>query len=223
MSAKKKAEPAPEPSKNDPNALTVSRQGAETSAEALAHAALHPTIQAALTLKHYNKGFGVLSLDTLMGDLKAECEAASSGNLKRAEGILIAQAHTLDAIFNNLARRAALNMGEYINAAETYMRLALKAQAQNRATLETLAAIKNPQPVAFVRQANIAHGPQQVNNAPTPVPETSRAWESENQPNRLLEQQHGERLDTRTARATSGPDLAMATLEEIHRPEVRRR
>jgi hypothetical protein len=37
--------------------------------------------------------------------------------------------------------------------------LALKAQSQCRATLETLAAIKNPQPVAFVRQANIAHGP----------------------------------------------------------------
>lgn len=33
-----------------------------------------------------------------------------------------------------------------------------------RATIETLAEIKNPRAVAFVTQANIAHGPQQVNN-----------------------------------------------------------
>jgi hypothetical protein len=43
---------------------------------------------------------------------------------------------------------------------EAYLRLGLKAQSQSRATLETLSRIKNPQPVAFVRQANIAHGPQ---------------------------------------------------------------
>jgi hypothetical protein len=55
-------------------------------------------------------------------------------------------------------------MGEYVNAAETYMRLALKAQSQCRTTLETLAGIKNPASVTFVRQANVAHGPQQVNN-----------------------------------------------------------
>jgi hypothetical protein len=73
------------------------------------------------------------------------------------------QAHTLNAIFNDLARKAAKS--EYINQMESHLRLALKAQGQCRATLETLAAIKNPQPVAFVRQANIAHGPQQVNNS----------------------------------------------------------
>lgn len=50
-------------------------------------------------------------------------------------------------------------MGEYLNATDTYLRLALKAQAQCRATLQTLAEIKNPRPVAFVKQANIAHGP----------------------------------------------------------------
>jgi hypothetical protein len=47
------------------------------------------------------------------------------------------------------------------------MRLALKAQSQCRATIETLAEIKNPQPVAFVQQADVAHGPQQINNGPT--------------------------------------------------------
>ena len=69
----------------------------------------------------------------------------------------------------------------------------IKAQSQCRATLETLAAVKNPQPVAFVQQANIAHGPQQVNNG---AAEASRAGKIENQPNKVLKHRHGERLDS---------------------------
>jgi hypothetical protein len=131
--------------------------------------------------------------------------------------MLVAQAHTLEAIFHELAKRSALNMGEYVNAAETYMRLALKAQSQCRATIETLALIKNPSPVTFVRQANVAHGPQQVNNGPPPMSgEASRARELKNQPNELLEQQHGERLDDRAAQATIGADSALETVGEIH-------
>jgi hypothetical protein len=45
---------------------------------------------------------------------------------------------------------------------EVRLRLALKAQTQCRATVETLATMKNP--VVFAKQANIAHGPQQINN-----------------------------------------------------------
>jgi hypothetical protein len=40
--------------------------------------------------------------------------------------------------------------------------LALKAQSQCRATLETLTTIKSP-PVLFAKQENIAAGPEQVN------------------------------------------------------------
>jgi len=69
------------------------------------------------------------------------------------------------------------------------MRLAFKAQAQCRATLETLAVLKNP-PV-FTRQANIAA--QQVVNNGTMVT-GSRAGNSEDAQNKLLEA-HGERLD----------------------------
>jgi hypothetical protein len=74
--------------------------------------------------------------------------------------------HTLDTIFNELARRCQANVcGGYLDAAERYLRLALKAQSQCRANIETFAEIKNPKPLAFVQQANIASGPQQVNNA----------------------------------------------------------
>jgi hypothetical protein len=43
--------------------------------------------------------------------------------------MLTAQAQTLDAIYANLALRSAMNLGEYLNAAVTYMRLALEAPA----------------------------------------------------------------------------------------------
>ncbi len=76
--------------------------------------------------------------------------------------MLASQAHTLDAIFNNLARRA-IN-AECLNQFEQYLKLGLRAQSQCRATWEALSAIKNPPVMGYVRQANIAHGPQQVNN-----------------------------------------------------------
>jgi hypothetical protein len=67
----------------------------------------------------------------------------------------------LNGLFANLAHRARTT--EYTDKLDRYLRLALKAQGQCRATLETLAAIKNP-PTVIARQANFAHGPQQVNN-----------------------------------------------------------
>jgi len=144
----------------DPKALRILQQRTETPADALAHTLLQPTVQAGCTLMEFNKGFGEMAINTLVTDLSKQCDLASEGDLARGEALLMAQAHTLDALFNNLARRAAANIGEYMNAADTYLRLALRAQAQCRATLETLAIIKNPQPVAFVRQGNIANGPQ---------------------------------------------------------------
>jgi hypothetical protein len=80
-----------------------------------------------------------------------------------------------------------------------FRKLALKAQSQCRATLETLAAIKHPQPITFVRQANVAHGPQQVNNSTPSTAESTRARELENAPNELLEQHGNQRLDAREA------------------------
>jgi hypothetical protein len=93
------------------------------------------------------------------------------------------------------------------------------AQGQCRATLETLAVIKNP-PVVFAKQANIAHGPQQVNNNSADI---ARASESEKPQTQLLEQQHGERLDTGTASAASDSYQTVDTVEAIHRPAQRRR
>lgn len=129
----------------------------------------------AFSVVKFGKGtFGELSLADCVGALKDTIKSVNGGDLSSAETMLAAQAAALNAIFGELARRASLNMGEHLNATEAYMRMALKAQGQCRATLETLAAIKNP-PVVFARQANISHGPQQVNNGPAPAFRESRA------------------------------------------------
>jgi hypothetical protein len=195
------------------NVLEVKTQDGEASNAMLARTVLRPSVRAAVTAQAYSRQFGNLELTALVDELTAQNSAACRGELSRAEAMLMSQASTLEAIFHELARRAALNMREYIGAAETYLRLGLKAQSQCRATLETLAAIKNPSPVTFVKQANVAHGPQQVNNGTTPASEPSRARESEIQPNKLLEQQHGDRLDTGASRTAISADSSLEAVE----------
>ena len=84
--------------------------------------------------------------------------------------------------------------------------LALKAQAQCRATLEALAEIKNPRPVSFVKQANIANGPQQVNNGSTHAGTHAHAEKSTGTKNELLEHQHGNYLDAGAQGTAGGAD-----------------
>jgi hypothetical protein len=217
MKTKKKTGQAVQKAMEDPKALRVEQQPTETSADAMAHASLRPTVQAALTLMDYNKAFGEMSINTLVADLGKQCELASGGDLRRTEALLVAQAHSLDAIFHKLARKATHS--EYLNQLDVHLRLALKAQSQCRATLETLAEIKNPMSGAYVRQANIAAGHQQVNNGATP-PATTRARETENLQSKLLETQDGERLDPSTQSTTGGLNSSLETVAAINRPKV---
>src|SRR4029453_2242161 len=99
------------------------------------------------------------------------------------------------------------------------LRIGLRAQSQCRATSETLAALKNPASVAFVRQANIAHGPQQVNNS-THAP--SRPRENEITPNKLSGGSDELLPDTRTSAAAGGINPRVEAVEEIDGAKVRR-
>ena len=205
------------------NQLNVTSEPNEPPAALIARTALRPTVNAAVTASLFLRSLHQdLDLSELVTELSNQCATATAGNLARAEGMLMAQAHTLDAIFGSLARRAALNMGEHLDAADRYMRLALKAQSQCRAALETLATIKNP-PVVFARQANISHGPQQVNNdSATSTHAGARAREIQSEPIKQLEQTYEQRLDTGTAGAAIGSDPALASVGEIDRAKVGR-
>ena len=183
----------------------------------LAGCALFPELNAAAIVEVFNV-VGKPDYIAMIDVLQKRADALIGGDMKNLERMLWAQAHALDAMFASLARRAKLqeNLAPY----DMHMKFALRAQSQCRATLETLAAIKNP-PVVFAKQANIAHGPQQVNNGiAQPV---ARTEEKTIEQSELLEHDHGQRLDTGTTGAASRTDPAMATVEAIHRPAQRRR
>ena len=93
--------------------------------------------------------------------LQRKAETAVTGELKFATEILTAQANSLDAMFAEFARRAALNMGDYINATESYSRIALKAQANCRATLEALIKLHQPREQT-VKHVHVNEGAQAV-------------------------------------------------------------
>ncbi len=170
-------------------------------------------VLAALVQEKFTKRFGELDINTLLESLIAEGKSVKNGNLESTERMLLLQANTLNTIFNSLACRAAHS--EHMPHYEMHMRLAFKAQSQCRATLETLAAIKNPPHVAFVKQANIGHN-QQINNNSPPI-SSSRARENKNQQNQLLENDHGERVDTGAASKAIHADQELAAMVKINR------
>ena len=117
--------------------------------------------------------------------------------------MLISQATALQTIFTSLARKA--HSQTYQKHYEAFLGLALKAQAQSRATITALVDLKYPRQATYVKQANIAHGAQQVNNGATDTKvrdnqSLTHAIENQNTQNKLLEAndgQEGIRMDVR--------------------------
>jgi len=144
----------------------------------------------------------------LFDALRAKVNAAEPNDLRDVDGLFDGSGRGPEFDVRRVVQLARKNLVDHFDGTERLMRLGLKAQSQSRATLETLATIKNPTTV-FARQANVAHGPQQVNNlvavaSPTLAPH-ARAGELETAPNKLLEA-HGERLDVGAASATGRSD-----------------
>lgn len=160
-------------------------------------------------------------LDTpaILEALRGHAATVNRGNLEHVEVMLMSQATALQSLFARLAERgmACNDSGPF----EINMRIALRAQSQCRAALETLAAIKNPQPVAFVRQANIANGPQQVNNGPSPA-EPSRPRENENQQSKLSGGGNELLPDSRASALAGRIDSPMGAVGKIDRAEIPR-
>jgi hypothetical protein len=150
-----------------------------------------------------------MDVPSLIEELRQDAAAVNRGDLSQAEAMLINQATALQTLFGRLSELGLA--AEYLNQFETYMRMALRAQAQCTRTLEVLSALKNP-PVVIAKQANVTTGPQQ-NNFGVP----SRTRETEIKPTELLEAIDGERLDTGTAAEAVGSDPALATVDAQHR------
>jgi hypothetical protein len=205
------------------NALVIEKAENTSEDEALARAVMDGISSNAITINAFTEGaFGETSLMACIGVLKDRVRAMQKGDLREAETLLVSQANALNVIFAELARRSALVMGERQDASERYLRLALKAQNQCRTTVETLAAMKNP-PMIFAKQANIAHGHQQVNNCDTAAVSHARAGKNKIKQNELLEVQHGgEKVDFGATGEPVRVGSAMEALGEVHRcPYIR--
>jgi hypothetical protein len=197
--------------------LSLDGKKGESIDSVAAQAAINPSIAAAKTIMQFStQGFDEVDITTLVEKLTEQTNATNRNDLDSLEAMLTAQAHALDAIFNKMALSAAANMGEYLAATDTFLKLGLRAQSQCRSTIEAISAIKNPPMMGYVKQANIAQGHQQVNNAP-------HAREKQNPQNKLLEKQNGKRLDTSTASKAIEEDSAMETVGAINRAKDTRR
>lgn len=158
-----------------------------------------------------------IDVPALMEQLRDSAVAVNRGDLAQAEAMLVNQATALQSLFARLAERG---MGcDHAPAFEANMRMALRAQSQCRATLETLSTIKNP-PVVYAKQANFAAGHQQVNNG---IPAPTQAREIETEQSQLSGGNHELLSDTRASGIESQVNPALEALGEIDRAKVGRR
>ncbi|MFO1505926.1 MAG: hypothetical protein U1F23_02415 [Lysobacterales bacterium] len=112
--------------------------------------------------------------DDLTGALAGLCllaDRAQAGDLAAQERALVSQAVALDAMF---ARLTELAMEQNYATNRALFFAGLRAQAACARTLEILNELKRPQPVTFIRQANVAAQQQVVNNAaPEALPDAA--------------------------------------------------
>ena len=213
--AKAKQQPDPNARLGARKDVTIDAVEPERARRDIARLLTSPEFAAARAVQaaEGSQGYGA-QLDTpeLLACLRALSTKVNAGDLAQVESMLANQAVALQSLFVRLVERG-MN-ADMLPHYEAHMRLALRAQSQCRATLETLANVKNP-PVVIARQANIAQQ-QQVNNG-LAVP--SRAREVSPAQNELLEQGHHERLEFGTQGAASGADSQLATVGTVKRPQ----
>jgi hypothetical protein len=193
---------------------------------------LMPSLNAAGVMEAYQGNVVGKESDmaALIDGLRESFTMTKDGDLSRLEQMLIGQATALQSIFTSLARRAANQ--ERLPQYQAFLGLALKAQAQSRATIQAVVELKYPKQVAFVKQANISQGPQQVNNGPefaaggstrSNTRTRTHAEESQSNQSKLLEDRSHERtpLDTGTTTTAGRSNSALETMGAIHRAKKR--
>ena len=155
--------PAPKPRKKARNVPSDAAEQLPERKPMSAHAILNrPTLMGLVATKAAaGNMFGEIDSSELLAGTIQQVERIRGGDLAPVEAMLFSQAKALEALFTRLVHRG---MGcDNIAPFQANITMALKAQAQCRATLQTLVEAKQPRAVAFVKQANIAQQ-QQVNN-----------------------------------------------------------
>lgn len=169
--------------------------------------------------------YGSANILTMFESFRDSIKKVTEGDMTTPEAILISQAMSLSSIYNECASQAALNLGSRsaLPAAESLMRMALKAQAQCTQTLRVLGELKAPKQVSFVKQQNVAAGNQQVNNGVASPAHAHGDQEKAVVTNELLtddtEAQHAATLDIGATGGASPENQAVETVGAVNRPE----
>jgi cellobiose-specific phosphotransferase system component IIB len=194
------------PAKRDENKLTPAMQ---------AKSSVRADIVGAAAMESFNKAmFPDAGLSDLIIELRESIKAVQSGDMTGMEAMLVAQAQALQTMFVSLMRKGQAQ--EYMKQYQTHINLALKAQAQSRATIQALVELKYPRHVVITKQANIAHGPQQVNNA---TETHAHAGETQNEQTKLIKEQAYGAMDIRSTTETIGVDQELETMGRSNRPQ----
>lgn len=207
--------PAPHPPRKALPIITDASDTPDQAGERVGAQVAAPELAAwrVIAAAERDSGLGEL-IDTpgMLAALRAHGAAINAGDMNRVEAMLMGQATALQSLFARLIQRGMAQ--DALPQYEAHMRLALKAQAQSRATLETLANVRNG-PVIYARQANVAAGaPLQVNNG---LPADAGARQIEVSPNQVLEPPPHDRMDARTQSGAGTGDPSMETLGAEHR------
>jgi hypothetical protein len=204
--------------------VALAQTGDESKDAVIAKAALSPYLSGAVVADAYQANImgPDVNLMEMVNVLTENARQTQDGDLSHLEAMLLSQATGLQAIFTSLAKRAQVQTSQ--RNLEAFLGLAMKAQSQSRATIATLVDLKYPRQVAFLKQTNVSHGPQQVNNHTDPGA-GSRTEEVQSQRDKLLvgHNDGSTTMDTRATAAASRSHPAPQTLDVCDRPNKRRR
>jgi hypothetical protein len=153
-------------------ACVAGPEAATLESIALGGMLIDPSLSAGLVAANYAAplyaSWRKISMTNVQDAIDLVADTVKSGDLSDIEKMLVSQAIALQTMFTTLAAKAGstavgANMAMLTN-------LALRAQAQGRATLDSLVNLKHPRTTVIAKQANVGgSGMQQVNNVLSPA------------------------------------------------------
>ncbi len=184
----------------------------ETEAQVVGRSIVDPAISSALMANSFQSHIlGGGDVNANIAEVRRITEAVKRGDLSDLEGMLVGQAIALQTIAANYANRAQQQAGQ--RNLEAFMGMALKAQAQSRATVQALVDLKFPRQVVFAKNvSNVNNGQQQINNQ-------ARAEETESARNKVFEGNDGQWMDPRTPSTAGNAYPQLAAVGEVHRSQ----
>ena len=208
--------------KDDKNTIMINAKNDAEKTKRMNELAVSASLlNATLAKPFFDSILSEVSLVNISNGIKQQLTEVQAGDMTSIEAMLVAQANSLQIMFVSLGRKAISQTG--LPQYTAMFNLALKAQAQSRATIQALTELKYPKQTNFVKQANIANGHQQINNGQvasdnvTNTHAPAHAKENQHPQNELLERQNNEWLDNTKTATPSATNQAMATVATQHR------